>query len=112
MLGSLTGVRQHVDDGGRSALLHAAAALVLECGDAAILVAGARVLVDDLAMANKVILKAVEHVGGGVKHLLVLAAIEQNALGAKHLGDLGEHRRATGRGRRAYRSRDRSWGWR
>ena len=45
-------------------------------------------------MANKVVLKAVKHVGGGVEHLLVLAAVEQDALGTKHLGDLGEHRRA------------------
>ena len=74
--------------------MHAAATLVLERGNTSVLVAGARVLVDNLAVANKVALKAVEHVGGGAKDLLVLTAIEQNTLGAKHLGHLGKHRRA------------------
>ena len=45
-------------------------------------------------MADKVVLKAVEHVGGGIEDVLALTAIEQNALRAKHLGNLGEHRRA------------------
>ena len=45
-------------------------------------------------MADEVILKAVEHVGGGVKDLLVLATVEQDALGTEHLGHLGQHRRA------------------
>ena len=45
-------------------------------------------------MANKVVLKAIEHVGRGVKDLLVLTAIEQDTLGTKHLGHLGKHRRA------------------
>ena len=90
----LAGIRQHVDDGGRSALLHAAAALVLERGNTAVLVAGTRVLINDLAVANKVVLKSIEHVGGSVKDLLVLATVEQDALRAKHLGHLGKHRRA------------------
>ena len=94
MFGGLAGVRQHVDDGRGAALLHAAAALVLERGDTAVLVAGTRVFVDDLAVADEVILKAVEHVRGGVKDLLVLATVEQDALGAEHLGHLGQHRRA------------------
>ena len=94
MLGDLTGIRQHVDDGCRATLLHAAATLVLERGNTAVLVTGTRVLVDHLAMANKVVLKAIEHVGGSVKDLLVLATVEQDALRAKHLGHLGKHRRA------------------
>ena len=97
MLGGLAGVRQHVDDGRGAALLHATAALVLERGNAAVLVTGARVFVDYLAVADEVVLKAVEHVGGGIKDLLVLTAIEQDALGAKHLGYLGKHRRAAAR---------------
>ena len=48
-------------------------------------------------MADEVVLKAVEHVGGGVKDLLVLAAVEQDALGAKHLRHLGQYRRAAAR---------------
>ena len=97
MLGGLAGVRQNVDDGRRAALLHATATLVLERGDATVLVAGARVFVDYLAVADEVVLKAVEHVGGGVKDLLVLAAVEQDALGAKHLRHLGQYRRAAAR---------------
>ena len=97
MLGGLAGVRQHVDDGRRAALLHTAAALVLERGNATVLVAGARILVDDLAVADEVVLKAVEHVRGGVKDLLVLATVEQDALGTEHLGHLGQYRRAAAR---------------
>ena len=80
--------------GAEPPFFHAAATLVLERGDATVLVTGTRVLVDHLTMANKVILKTVKHVRGSVKDLLVLAAIEQDALRAKHLGHFGEHRRA------------------
>ena len=74
-----------------AALLHAAAGLVLQRRDAALLVARARVVVDDLIVADEVLFEAVDHPDGLLKDLLVLATVHQEALGTEHLGHLGQH---------------------
>ena len=74
-----------------AALLHAAAGLVLQRRNAALLVARARVVVDDLIVADEVLFEAVDHPDGLLKDLLVLAAVHQEALGTEHLGHLGQH---------------------
>ena len=71
-----------------------AAGLVLQGGDAALLVAGGGVLVHRLMVAQEVILEAVEHVGRFIKGLAADAAAQQHALRAEHLRHLGEHRAA------------------
>jgi hypothetical protein len=50
-------VTQHIHDPGASTLLHTAAGLVLQRGDAPGLVAGAGIFIDYLAVADKVALK-------------------------------------------------------
>ena len=83
-------VADDVHDGGRAALLDAAAALVLQRGDAALLVARRGVVVDDLIVADEVVLKAVDHLLGLDEDVVVDAAVHQEALGAEHLGHLGQ----------------------
>ena len=53
-----------------------------------------RVLVDGLLVVDEVLLEVVDHLHRLVEGLLVLAAGHQDALGAKHLRHLGQHRAA------------------
>ena len=89
--GDRLAVVDDIHDRRRAALLHAAAGFILQCGDAALLVARAGVVVDDLIVADEIFLEAVDHLDGLLEHLLILAAVHQEALSAEHLGNLGQH---------------------
>ena len=89
--GDRLAVVNDIHDRRGAALLHTAAGLILQCGDAALLVARAGVVVDDLIVADEILLEAVDHLDGLLEHLLILAAVHQEALGAEHLRDLGQH---------------------
>ena len=80
----------HIHDRRGAALLHAAAGLVLQRRDAALLVARARVVVDDLIVADEVLFEAVDHLLGLDEDIAVDAAVHQEALGAEHLRHLGQ----------------------
>ena len=84
-------VADDVHDGGGAALLHAATGLVLQRRDAALLVARAGVIIDDLVVADEILLEAVDHLDSLLKDFLVLAAIHQETLGTKHFRHLGQH---------------------
>ena len=78
-------IADDVHDGGGAALLDAATALVFQRGDAALLVARRGVVVDDLIVADEVLLEAVDHLLGLDEDITVDAAVHQEALGAEHV---------------------------
>ena len=68
-------VADDVHDGSGAALLDAAAALVFQRGDAALLVARRGIIIDDLVVSDEVFLEAIDHVLGLDEHVLVDAAV-------------------------------------
>ena len=90
-------IAEDVDDLGGAALLDAAAGLVFQRRDAAGLVARARVLVDHLAVADKILLEVIDHADRFLEDLCVLAAGKQNVLRAEHLRNFGQDRGAAER---------------
>ena len=68
-------VADHVHDGSCTALLDTAAGLVLQGGDPALTVSGTGVVINHLIMADKIILKAIDHVHGLFKHRFIDAAV-------------------------------------
>ena len=80
-----------------AALLDAAAGLVFERRDSAFFVAGRRVFVYGLVVADEVVLEAVQHVRGLVEDFAADAAAEQHSLRAEHLGHFREHGAAAAR---------------
>lgn len=68
----------------------AAAALVFQRGDAALLVARRGVVVDDLIVADEVLLEAVDHLLRLDEDVVVDAAVHQEALGTEHFRHLGQ----------------------
>ena len=83
-------VADDVHDGGGAALLDAAAALVFQRGDAALLVARRGIVVDHLIVADEVLLEAVDHLLSLDEDIAVDAAVHQEALGAEHLRHFGQ----------------------
>ena len=83
-------VADDVHDGGGAAFLDTAAALVLQGGDAALLVARGGVVVNHLVVADEVLFEAVDHLLRLDEDVVVDAAIHQEALGTEHLGHLGQ----------------------
>ncbi len=85
------GVFQHVDDLLGAALLDTTQRFLLQRGDAALLVAGRRILVDGLVVLAEIPLEIVDQADGLLEDGTVLGAVHQNGLGAEHLGHFGEH---------------------
>lgn len=87
-------VGQYVNYQSAAGLLRAAEGLVLQGGDAALLVAGGRVLVYGLIVTLEVVLEIVDEINGVLEYLLVLAAVHEYRLSAEHLRHFGQNSRA------------------
>ena len=77
-----------IHDRRASALLHTAAGFVLQRRDAPLLVAGAWVVIDHLAVPDEIILESIQHVLRLMEHRFIDAAVNQKALRAEHLRNL------------------------
>ena len=87
-------VARDLFNGRLAALLDAAQRLLLEGGDAAVLVARRGILVDGLVVAAEVVFELVNHTDGSGMRGGLITAIEERSLGTKHLRHFGEHDRA------------------
>ena len=68
-------VADNVHDRGCTALLDTSAGFILKGGDTALLVTRARIIVNHLVMADKVILEAIDHVDRFVEYFFIDTAV-------------------------------------
>ena len=90
-------IRQHIGHRRTAAFLDAAEGFLLQGGDAALFVAGRRILVDHLVVRPEILLEIVDHGDDAVEYFAIGRPGHQQRFRAEHFRRFGQHRAAAHR---------------